>query len=292
MILVTGATGAIGRPLVEFLADQGAEVRAVTRAPKSANLPAGVEVVEGDPSRPDTIAPHLDGVAAVFLHSRTFGETADRLLALAKERGATRVVAMSAMNIDDPLELQPSRYRGDRNKESEDAAVASGLMWTSLRVSSFAGNTLQAWGAQVRAGDVVRYVYAAFEESLIDERDLAEVAARALLTDELAGRRLELTGPQSLSHEEMVAIIARAIGRPLVYQEVPPQAAMQAMIRNGLPEPFVEALMARYAAYVHRQQHPVTDEVEKILGRPARTYAGWAADHVAAFQNGLSSSAP
>jgi uncharacterized protein YbjT (DUF2867 family) len=284
MILVTGATGAIGRPLVEFLVSKGAEVRAVTRAPKSANLPAGVEVVEGDPSRSETIAPHLDGVTAVFLHSRTFGETADRLLALARERGATRVVALSAMNIDDPLELQPSRYRGDRNKEAEDAAVASGLMWTSLRVSSFAGNLLQAWGAQIRAGDVVRYVYAAFQESLIDERDLVEVAASALLTDEPADRRLELTGPQSLSHEQMLAVIARATGRPLRYQEIPPEVAKQAMIRNGLPGPFVEGLMARYATYAGQQQHPVTDEVEKILGRPARTYAEWVADHVAAFQ--------
>jgi uncharacterized protein YbjT (DUF2867 family) len=285
MILVTEATGTIGRPLVEFLVSQGTELRAVSRDPKNANLPAGVEIVEGDPSRPDTIAPHLDGVSAVFLHSRTIGETADRLLALARERGATRVVALSAMNIDDPLDLQPSRYRGDRNKEAEDAALASGLMWTSLRASSFAGNTLRAWGAQIRAGDVVRYVYAAFAESPIDERDLVEVGARALLTDELAGRRLELTGPQSLSHEQMVAVIARETGRPLRYQEVPPGAAKQAMIQNGLPEPLVEGLMARYAAYARQAQHPVTDEVEKILGRPARTYAEWVADHVAAFQN-------
>ena len=285
MILVTGATGAIGRPLVELLVSEGAHVRAVTRSAERANLPTGVDIVEGDPSLPGTIAPHLDGVTAVFLHSRTFGESADKLLALAGEHGATRVVALSAMNIDDPLEEQPSRFRGDRNKEAEAAAVASGLEWTSLRAGSFAGNTLHAWGAQIRNGDVVRYVYAAFEESLIDERDLVEVAARALLTDELVGRRLELTGPEQLSHQEMVAVIGRVLGRPLRFEQVPPEALKQAMSRPGFPEPFVDALMARYTKYSHQAQHPVTRDVEQVLGRPARTYAGWVTDHAAAFQN-------
>jgi uncharacterized protein YbjT (DUF2867 family) len=197
-----------------------------------------------------------------------------------------KVVALSAMNIDDPFDLQPSRWRGDRNKEAEQAAAVSGLAWTSLRVSSFAGNTLQAWGAQIRAGDVVRYVHAGFRESPLDERDLAEVAARALLTDELAGRRLELTGPQSLSHQEMVAVIASAIGRPLRFEELAPQAVAQHLIDNGLPEAWARALMARYAHYAGQDQHPVTGEVDKVLGRPARTYADWVAHHLAAFRNG------
>ncbi|MGP3960599.1 NAD(P)H-binding protein [Nonomuraea sp. 3N208] len=283
-ILVTGATGGVGRLVVERLAGAGAQVRAVTRTPEKAGLPAAVEIVEGDPSRPDTLAPHLDGVEAVFLHSRTIGTAADRLLALAAERGARRVAALSALNVDDPLDLQPSRLRGDRNKEAEAAAVASGLAWTSLRASAFASNALQAWGAQIRRGDVVRYVYAAFQESPLDERDLAEAASLALLTDDLAGRRLELTGPQSLSHEEMVAVIGEVIGRPLRFEEVPPEAIAHHMIGIGLPEPFVRALMDRYTHYAGQEQHPVTGDLEKVLGRPPRTFADWVADHAAAFQ--------
>jgi uncharacterized protein YbjT (DUF2867 family) len=285
MILVTGATGLVGRPLIDLLVSEGADVRAVTRDPRRAGLPAGVEIVEGDPSRPDTIAPSLQGVTAVFLHSRAVGDAAFDLLALAGERGVRRAVALSAMNVEDDATEQPSRYRGDRNKEAEDAAVASGLEWVSLRASSFADNTLQAWGAQIRAGDVVRYVYAAFEESLIDERDLAAVGARALLTDELVGRKLQLTGPESLSHEKMVAIIGEVIGRPLRYQEIPPEAAAQGMIARGFPEPFVAALMARYAKYLRRPQHPATSDVAEVLGRPAFTYADWVAERAAAFQS-------
>jgi uncharacterized protein YbjT (DUF2867 family) len=186
-----------------------------------------------------------------------------------------------------PPDQQPSRYQGDRNKEVEDAAVASGLAWVSLRASSFAANTLRAWGAQIRAGDVVRYPYTNFAEALIHERDLAEVVAHALRSDDLVarrGRRLELTGPQSLTHQQLVATIGEVLGRPLRYQELPPEVAKQGMVQQGIPEAFVEALMARYAREVG-QPAPVTGEVERVLGRPARTYAEWVADHAVAFQN-------
>jgi uncharacterized protein YbjT (DUF2867 family) len=284
MLLVTGATGTIGRPLIDILVNEGVKVRAVTHGPQAANLPAGVEVVQGDLARPAAIAPFLEDVTALFVHPRAVGQAAGELLALARQRGVQRVVALSAMNVDDPLDQQPSRYNGDRNKEVEDATVASGLGWVSLRASAFAANTLRAWGAQVRAGDVVRYPYADFAEALIHERDLAAVAARALRTDELVGQRPVLTGPQSLTHWQLVATIGEVLGRPLRYHELPPEAATQGMLAQGLPEPFVRALMARYARGVG-QIAPVTGEVQRILGRPARTYAQWVADHAAAFRN-------
>src|SRR4029453_6796181 len=201
---------------------------------------------------------------------------AGELLAAARQRGVRRVVALSATNVDDPLDQQPSRYQGDRYKEVEDAAVASGLAWVSLRASSFAANTLRMWGAQIRAGDVVRYPYANFAEALIHERDLAEVTAHPLGSDALVarrGRRRELTGPQSLTHQQLVATIGEGLGRPLRFQELPPGVAGRGMNQQGIPEPFVEALLARYAREVG-QPAPVTGEVERVLGRPARTYAG------------------
>jgi uncharacterized protein YbjT (DUF2867 family) len=284
MLLVTGATGTIGRPLIDILINEGVKVRAVTRNPQAADLPAEVEVVQGDLSRPDTIAPFLEGVTGLFLHPRAVGQAAGELLRLARQRGVQRVVALSAMNVEDPLDQQPSRYNGDRNKEVEDATAQSGLEWVSLRASPFAANTLRAWGAQIRASDVVRYPYADFAEAPIHERDLAAVAARALRTDELVGQRPVLTGPESLTHRQLVATIGEVLGRPLRYHELPPEAATQGMLAQGLPEPFVRALMARYARGVG-QIAPVTGEVERILGRPARTYAQWVADHAAAFRN-------
>jgi uncharacterized protein YbjT (DUF2867 family) len=112
-------------------------------------------------------------------------------------------------------------------------------------------------------------------------------AARALGSDALVARsrrRLELTGPQSLSHQQLVATIGEVLGRPLRCQEIPPEVAKQGMAQQGIPEPFVEALLARYAREVG-QPAPDTGEVERIFGRPARTYAEWVADHAAAFRN-------
>ncbi len=287
MILVTGATGTIGRPLVNLLASEGVKVRAVTRHPQAAGLPAGVEVVQGDPARPGTIAPFLDGVTALFLHPRAVGLAAGELLALAHKRGVQRVVALSAMNVDDPLDQQPSRYNGDRNKEVEDAVTRSGLEWVALRVGAFTTNTLM-WAGQIRAGDVVRGPYAASTgpatgAAAIDPGDVAAVGARALLTDELVGRRPVLTGPQSLTQAQMVDVIGKVIGRPLRYQEIPPEAARQGMLGLGFPEGFVDAYLSLLAEAVGRPAL-VTDEVDKALGRPARTYAEWVADHAAAFQ--------
>ncbi len=286
MIVLTGATGLVGRLVASELAGsgEGHEVRAITRSPRKAELPDGVEVVEGDPQRPGTLMDALRGADAVFLHPRAVGDAAHDVVALARDLGVRRVVALAAANVDDRLDAQPSRFRGDRNKEADDAVATSGLGWVSLRPSSLAGNALTAWGGQIRASGDVRYVYAGFEESPLDERDLAAVLAKALTDDDLLGRRIDLTGPESLSHEEMVRQIGLALGKPLRFHEVPAEPAARAMVANGLPEPFVTAMMARYAAHHTRPQFPPTPELEKILGRPPRTFAEWAADHVAGFR--------
>jgi uncharacterized protein YbjT (DUF2867 family) len=283
MILVTGATGNVGRPLVDLLLGAGAEVRAVTRDPSVAGLPAGVDVVVGDPSHPDTMDAALHGVTGLFINARAVRDAAGDLVALAREHGARRVVALSAINIDDDPVDQPSRYNGDRNREAEDAAVGSGLEWVSLRPTVFATNTIGMWAGQIRAGDVVRGPYPTSTSAPVHEYDIAGVATRALLTDDLIGQRPVLTGPRSLTLAEQVATIGEAIGRPLRYQEIPPEAARQAMVAHGFAEPFVTALLALQAAAVG-QPAVTTGEVDKILGRPARTFAEWAADHAADFQ--------
>ncbi|MFI5909220.1 NmrA family transcriptional regulator [Dactylosporangium sp. NPDC051541] len=263
MIVVTGATGTIGRHLIETLTGLGRAVAPISRAAG----PTAAQVLEGG------------GVEALFLHPRAVGEHSAELVRLAREHGVRRVVALSAMNVEEPDERQPSRLAGDRNRETEQAAAASGLPWVSLRASSFASNTGRAFGPQLRAGDVVRYTFRGFEESLVDERDLADVAVKALLGQAGAGV-LELTGPQSLSHGEQVAILGAVLGRPLRFEEVPPEAAARAMIAGGMPEAFATALMDRYRRHLDRPQHPPTGVVAAVLGRPARTFAQYCASLV------------
>ncbi|MDF2260462.1 NAD(P)H-binding protein [Streptantibioticus ferralitis] len=284
MILVTGATGNVGRPLIDLLAISGAGIRAVTRNPQAAALPAGVELVEGDPSRPDTIAPLLQGVTSVFLNPRAVGQAADDLLTLARKREVRRIMTLSATNVDDDPALQPSRAGGVFNKEVEDAVTGSGLEWVSLRSTLFATNSIGLWSAQIRAGDIVRGPYAKAMGAPIHERDLAALGARALLTDDLVGRRLQLTGPQSLDQEEMVTTIGDAIGRPLRYEEIPPEVSRRGMVNRGFSQPFADAYLSMQASAVGKPAF-TTSEVEQILGRRALTYAQWATDHAEAFQN-------
>ena len=268
MILITGASGTVGRPLVELLVDAGVKVRAVARNP--AGLPRIVEVVD---------KPVLEGVTGLFANPRAIGED---LIARAKEHGVRRVVALSAANVDDDLDKQPSRHRGDRNREIERAVTASGLDWVALRPTTFAANAIGLWAEQMRHGDTVHGPYARATWSPIHERDLAEVAAQAFLGDDLIGTIPVLTGPASLTQEQMLHTIGCAVGRDLSYVEVPPPVAGRAMVERGFPEGFVTELLALQERSVGRSA-PVTDEVRRILGRPALTFARWAADNAYVF---------
>jgi len=274
-IVITGATGNVGRPLVELLVNAGARVRAVTRSPGEAGLPPGVEEV---PDPLDAMA----GASAVFLNSRALGPALADVVAAARQHELGKLVALSAINADDDLDRQPSRFRGDRNRECERLAVASGLPWVSLRPSVFATNFPGMWAAQIRAGDVVAGPYAQASSAPIAEADIAAVAARALLTDDLMGQRIPLTGPQSLSNTELVAIVGEVLGRPMRYQEVPAEMVRERFIGNGFPAQFADAYIAMQQATLTTPAL-VTHDVEKILDRPATTFAQWAAQNAQLF---------
>ena len=276
-IVVTGATGNVGRPLVAELVAAGAEVRAVSRQPDTAGLPAELTVF-------DTAAAAIQGASAVFLNSRALGAGIESLVRQAQRQGAVRLVALSAINADDDFSRQPSRYRGDRNKEVEQLAVESGLPWVSLRPSVFATNFAGMWAGQIRAGDVVNGPYAAASSAPIVERDIAAVAARALLSDELVGQRIPLTGPQALTNTEMVDIIGSVLHRPLRYNEIPAELVRQRFVGLGFGAEFADAYIAMLATTVDRPAL-VTHDLQRILGRPAETFGQWVADHVSLFTN-------
>jgi uncharacterized protein YbjT (DUF2867 family) len=276
-ILVTGATGNVGRPLVNLLAEAGARVRAVTRHPESAQFPPGVEAV-------GSAAAGLPGASAVFLNSRALGDELATVVDLARREGVTRLVALSAINADDDHSRQPSRFRGDRNFEVEQHAVDSGLEWVSLRPTVFATNFFGMWAPQIQAGDVVGGPYAAASTAPIVDRDISAVAAQALLTDELLGQKIPLTGPQAVTNAELVDIIGTVLARRLRYQEVPPEFVRQRFIGIGFSAEFADAYIAFLEATVSRPAL-VTHDVEKILGRPAQSFADAVAANRELFTN-------
>jgi len=274
-IVITGATGNVGRPLVAELAAAGARVRAVTRTPKTARFPDGVEVV-------GSATEALPGASAVFLNSRALGPDLADVVAESVRAGVTKLVALSAINADDDLSRQPSRFRGDRNKEVESLAVDSGVAWVSLRPSVFASNFAGMWSAQIRVGDVVTGPYAEASTAPIVESDISAVAARALLTDELVDQRIPLTGPQAYTNRELAEVIGAVLGRPLRYVEAPPDIVRQRFMGLGFPAEFADAYVAMLAQTLDTPA-VVTSDVEKILRRPARSFADWVAEHRAVF---------
>ncbi|HJT91938.1 MAG TPA: NAD(P)H-binding protein [Mycobacterium sp.] len=276
-ILVTGATGNVGRPLVARLVKAGAEVRAVTRNPDTAEFPDGVHVES-------SAADGLAGASAVFLNSRALGDELADVVSLARRAGVTRLVALSAINADDDFSRQPSRFRGDRNKEVEQLAVDSGLEWVSLRPTVFATNFVGMWSPQIKGGDVVSGPYASASTAPIAESDIAAVAAQALLTDDLVGQKIPLTGPAAFTNSELVEIIGSVLDRPLRYQEVAPEFVRERFIGVGFAAEFADAYIAFLAATTAKPAL-VTHEVEKILGRPAEPFAQWVADHRGLFTN-------
>ncbi|MGY0003422.1 SDR family oxidoreductase [Micromonospora sp. I033] len=278
MILVTGATGNVGRRVVERLAAAGHDVRAVTRDPSRAELPAGVEVVAADLADPETMRPHLDGVRAVFLiwpfvDSATTARLAPRVAAVLAGAGAPRVVYVSAAS----AEADPGSFWA----MVERAVVASGLPWTMLRPTGIATNTL-AWAESIRAEGVVRWPYGAAARSMVHEDDIAAVAVEALTTDRHDRRTYVLSGPQTVTQAEQVRIIGAAIGRDLRWQEVPAEAVRPMLAVAMGSATFADAALTGWAAMAETPEQ-VTGDVAAVLGRPARTFAHWAADHAADF---------
>ncbi|MEU3460518.1 NAD(P)H-binding protein [Streptomyces sp. NPDC006733] len=276
MIMITGATGNFGRPLVAELAAQGSKVRALTRTPAAVRLPAGVEPC-------DSAAPDFAGVRALVVNIAGAPGSTTALLDAAKAAGVRRVVTLSSLLVATEGESPAEGSTAALHRDIEVAVEAGFPQWTHLRPGAFASNSLQ-WAAQLRAGDVVHGPYAGACTAPVHEADLAAVAVRALLGDDLLGLAPSLTGPQELTLAEQVQTLGAVLGRPLRYQELSPAAAKAAMLAQSswVQEAMVDSLLDFLAGTVGRPAL-VTGEVERILGRPALTYAQWAEANAAAF---------
>jgi uncharacterized protein YbjT (DUF2867 family) len=260
MILVTGATGTIGTYLVQVLAAAGEPVRAMTRRPEQAVVPAGVEVVHGDFSDADSLRSAAKGAEAAFLLTEggpSVGAHDLAFTAAAADAEIRRIVKLSAFGTD--LGLLDWHQPGE-------AAVREGAWeWTLLRPPMFASNVFW-WVPDLQAGGSVPNRTGDGGMGVVHPRDVAEVAAAALTGDGHAGQVYAVTGPEALSVPEQVAILADVLQRPFTTVEA---------TLAGL-----DAGSARAMEYVRSGRAAVvSDVVPSILGRPALTFRSWVEEH-------------
>jgi uncharacterized protein YbjT (DUF2867 family) len=277
MILVTGATGTVGGRVVEFLARSGVYVRALTRNPESASVPHGVELVRGDFTDPQTLARAADGADGLFVMLPAM----DAQLEAAVERAAPhagRVVFLSSAlaSIDDRL----SSPIAQKHVSVERAVERSAATWTVIRPGYFAANALRWWLPQLRESDVLRWPYANARFAPIHERDIAEIAVAALTTSAHHGRTYTLTGASAISATGQLACIAASTRRSLRYEEVDDEIARRTL--SFLPPPLLDGILTSWQRATVDEPF-VTDTVERVLAKPARSFAEWASDHAVAF---------
>lgn len=276
-ILVTGATGAVGRHLVATLIARGASVRALTRKPDDATLPEGVEVVASDLADASTFGAHLfEGVDRVFMFPARGVET---FLDAAIAADIHRFTVLSSL----AAAIEFPRDRGSASQVHHSAVEAAVTertdAWTILRPGTFANNLL-TWAWQIRSGAPIRAPYLASAQAPVHEYDIAEAAAQTLLTDDHIGATIPITGPQALTRAEQVAAIGAAIGREISLVEITPEQ-FRAETAQFIPEPIMKMLLDYWSdtLTVPDQVRPVTS----VTGRPGRTLAEWATDHRADF---------
>lgn len=272
LYLVTGATGNVGRHLVDELLAKGQRVRALTRNPEKANFPETVEIVTGDLNRPKTLAPALEGVTG--MHLITIGgesfeplASAPELVDLAQRSGVKRATVL---------------WSG-RQGPVEKAVKASGLEWTILQPQEFMSNML-GWAESIRDKGTVEEAFGNRKTALIHEGDIARVAAAVLTEDGHNGKEYTLTGPEALTLFEAAETIGEVTGRKVQFNELTEEQARERMHQWGIEDEEVEYILSWYRN-TPPEGYTVVPTVEYITGSPPRTFRQWAGEHAEQFRS-------
>jgi uncharacterized protein YbjT (DUF2867 family) len=281
MIVVTGATGNVGRPLVQAMAEAGQRVTAVSRGIIPVDLPRGARHVRADLAAPQTLRPAFDGAGALFLHDGgAGGQGLDprAILDVARGAGVRRVVLLSSQAVATRPE---SPSHGGVMRAIEEALRESGLAWTILRPGGFASNAY-AWAQSVRTERTVAAPFGDVGNPVIDPADIAEVAAVALRKDEHAGQVYELNGPAVVTPRQQARAIGAALGEPVRFVELT-RAQAHARMAAFMPEPVVQTTLT-VLGEPSAAELRLSPDVERVLGRAPRPFSEWARRNVEAFR--------
>lgn len=281
-ILVTGATGTIGRDVVKRLAQKKASVRVAIRDKAKASKLFGpaVDLVEFDFENAATFSKALDGVARLFVLPPLTPnqiEMVNRLVDAAKNAGVRTIVKLSAIGVETGLTFAVGNSHAAIDRHLRE----SGTVYTILRPNSFMQNFINYFPPR---DSVIYLPWGDGKASFIDIRDIASVAAEALTSNGHAGKIYTLTGPAALGVADVAQILSKASGRKISYVDVPESAAREGMLQAGFPGWQVEALMELHAINKQSLWSAVTSDVQEITGRPATSFEQFARDYAGKFQ--------
>ncbi|WP_026789507.1 SDR family oxidoreductase [Pleomorphomonas oryzae] len=266
-ILVLGATGHVGRPLVKALMARGEAVKAASRSGKPLD---GAEGVVFDIADPMTFPHAFEGVDRAFVMLPGGYTEAKALLLPIIEAAATRgvkVVLQSVFGVDADDSIP---YR-----QAELALEKSGVRWVVLRPNWFTDNFINYWKPGINAAGVIAVPAANGKSSFIDARDIADSAAAALTTDRFDGKAFNLTGPEALGYAEAAALISEAIGKPVAYHAIDDDTFVGNLVGAGVPEVYARFLASIFYPVREGWTATVTDDVRTLTGHPARQVADW-----------------
>jgi uncharacterized protein YbjT (DUF2867 family) len=278
MYLIVGATGNVGREVVDQLLADGRHVRVFTRnAQKVSHLQSRLEVAVGDLTQTDTLAKALVAVEGVFLMNGVLDGTAFRqAIEAMKAAGRPRVVFLSTLFAADP-----NSPIGQVHKDKEDVIRASGLRGRFVRAGNFMTNTLQ-WLDTIRERGTVFNAMGAGKSAPVAPEDIAVVAVKAL-TDPDAAEIYEVTGGELLTLPEQVATISRVVGRSIRVAEITSAQAEDGLLKAGFPPFVAKAVSQSYEDIRNNKMAFTRDTVQKAKGTSPIPYEAWVKSQAARF---------
>jgi uncharacterized protein YbjT (DUF2867 family) len=283
MIMVAGGTGTTGGEVIRLMQEKGEPFMAMVRSAANADkLQAkGIDTILADLSDPASLSPAMKGVESFFLLSASVSNQADLQLnavEAAEVAGVGFIVKVSVVGADpdSPLTL------GRAHAEVEEGLAASGVPHAVLRAGSFMQNFLGS-ADTIKSQDQFYGSSGNGKIAMIDARDVAAAAVALLTSQEPTGGVFTLTGPEALSNAEAAAVISEVVGREIRYMDVSGDALKAGLLDAGLEEWLVDDLVALNKAFAGGAGEGVTDDVERLTGRPARTFAQFVADYAGAF---------
>ncbi len=282
MYLITGATGNIGRPLIEQLHEQGHDVRALVRDPSRAELlPAGIDIAVGDLDDADSVVAALQGVDSVFLLHAGSGTTQTQtMIDAARDAGVNRIVLLSSLG----ARLRPLPMIGAMLAAREDLLRASGLEVTYLRPNGLMSNALQ-WADEIRENNRVVDPTDPGRQPVVDPDDIARVAALVLTQDGHVGHGYILNGPEALTAREQVQTLSDVLGHNIEFVAVTPEQVAKEAIENGTPAQLAGALQNLNELFRAGRAGVIADDIENLTGVAPRTFRDWCERHIDEFRS-------